>query len=168
MPQVPYGWQKRGEKAIEIPSQRSSNITVFGLLTRDNYFKGYSHEGSFTSKDVIDALDDFVQSTTKKTVIVMDNAPIHRSHAFKERMKQWEEEDVHIWFLPPYSPHLNCIEILWQRMKYQWLEPRDYTNWNSLWNAIQTLLLGIGTLLKITFTYESGIRTMDSYNSVVY
>ncbi|KAA6323078.1 hypothetical protein EZS27_027452, partial [termite gut metagenome] len=31
------------------------------------------------------------------------------------------EKEVLIFFLPVYSPELNLIEILWRRIKYQWI-----------------------------------------------
>jgi hypothetical protein len=47
-----------------------------------------------------------------KTVVILDNSFIHRSKKFKAKMKEWEEQEVLIFFLPPYSPELNLIEIL--------------------------------------------------------
>jgi transposase len=29
-------------------------------------------------------------------------------------------------YLPPYSPHLNLAEVLWRKLKYEWLRPEDY------------------------------------------
>jgi transposase len=37
------------------------------------------------------------------------------------KMKEGEEQDVLIYFLPPDFPELNLIEILWKRIKYQWI-----------------------------------------------
>ena len=48
-------------------------------------------------------------SLTRPSVLIMDNAPIHRKNA----IKQLVEETVHqiqIVFLPKYSPDLNDIE----------------------------------------------------------
>jgi len=44
----------------------------------------------------------------------------------QEKLPEWEEKDFYIFNLPTYSPHLNIIEILWRRMKYEWLKPEDY------------------------------------------
>ena len=55
-------------------------------------------------------LDDFAKQIKQKTVIVLDNAPIHHSDEFQEQIAVWEEQDLHIFFLPAYSPHLNIIE----------------------------------------------------------
>jgi len=35
-------------------------------------------------------------------------------------------------WLPPYSPELNLIEILWRKIKYQWLPLRAYLSFNHL------------------------------------
>lgn len=46
-------------------------------------------------------------SLTRPSVLIMDNAPIHRKNA----IRQLVEETVHqIVFLPKYSPDLNDIE----------------------------------------------------------
>ena len=38
------------------------------------------------------------------------------------KIEERKEKDVLIYFLPPYSPELNLIEILWKRIKYEWLD----------------------------------------------
>lgn len=49
----------------------------------------------------------------------MDNAPMHRSAAFKEREGDWWMRGVIPRYIPPCSPELNLIEILWQKIKYE-------------------------------------------------
>jgi len=34
------------------------------------------------------------------------------------KIQDWREKDVLSYFLHPYSPELNLIEILWKRIKY--------------------------------------------------
>ena len=36
-------------------------------------------------------------------------------------MPKWVKRGLIIKYLPPYSPELNLIEILWRFMKYDWL-----------------------------------------------
>ena len=45
-------------------------------------------------------------------MVVLDNARVHTSKAFQERREAWEKRGLFIFYLPPYSPHLNLIEIL--------------------------------------------------------
>ncbi len=53
----------------------------------------------------------------------MDNAPIHKSKLFTRNIEKWQtENDLFVLFLPTYSPELNLIEILWRKIKYNWLD----------------------------------------------
>jgi transposase len=59
---------------------------------------------------------DFAKKTTQKTVVVLDNAPIHKSRLFQSKIAQWEEEnDLLLFFILPYSLELNLIEIFWKK-----------------------------------------------------
>ena len=43
-------------------------------------------------------------------MIVLDNAPIHRSKAFEKKIAEWSQKKLKIFWLPTYSPQLNLIE----------------------------------------------------------
>jgi transposase len=59
-------------------------------------------------------------------VEVVDHALTHCSKAFIERVEQLQKQNLYIFFLPPYSPELNKIVILWEKIKYQWIEFDGY------------------------------------------
>jgi transposase len=59
----------------------------------------------------------FSKTLKKKTVVVMDNASVHTSEEFEECLSQWKKQGLIIKYLPPYSPELNLIEILWRNIK---------------------------------------------------
>ena len=150
-PYVPYGWRKVG-RTDGIPSERSSRINVFGLMSRNNEPESYCSSGSFTSELIIACIDNFFVSATKgRTVIIMDNASVHSGAAFKEKIEEWKEQDLFIFFLPRYSPHLNLIEILWRKIKYEWLKPADYENLKTLEEALKNILTGFGRDFFINF-----------------
>lgn len=130
---IPYAWQEIG-KTYEIPRQRSKRLNVLGFMSRDN--KSYFHtiEGSVTSGGVI-----------------LDNASIHHSKAVKLRMSDWMRQGVFLHFLPTYSPELNLIEILWRKIKYEWLSMSAYKNYPSLKESVLEILHGFGIKNKITF-----------------
>ena len=69
----------------------------------------------------------------------------------QSKLAEWEEKGFYIFNLPPYSPHLNIIEILWRKMKYEWLKPKDYLSFESLTTAIQEILSKLGAEYKINF-----------------
>lgn len=143
-PNVPYGWVKKGE-VKEIPSRKGGNLNVFGLLNLLGELTSYQTTQKVDSQMVISWLDDFCSTIEKQTVVVLDNAPWHKSKAFIAKIEEWEKLGLFIVFLPTYSPHLNPVEILWKKMKYEWLKPEDYLTKETLHYAIQHILKNYNT-----------------------
>jgi len=150
-PSVPYGWQPGGKYTALVP-QKSQRRNVFGLFSRDNEFEGYETFGTINTALLIAFIDDFASRITQKSVIVLDNAPLHHALLFQNKRAQWANKDLLIWFLPTYSPHLNKIETLWRKIKYEWLKPPDFLNWQTLNDALDHIFDHIGTKFTIHFT----------------
>jgi hypothetical protein len=150
-PSVPYAWQPIGQR-LEIDSSRSPQLNVFGFLRHDGeHFAPYIAQGSLDSSAVIACVDHFCGSLRKPTTVVIDNSPLHTSSAFQSRIPDWESQGLYFWFLPPYCPELNLIEILWRKIKYQWLPPLAYESLARLENTLSEIITAIGTDYKITF-----------------
>jgi transposase len=62
----------------------------------------------------------------------LDNASVQTRHAFLSHADEWMQRGVCLHFLPPYSPELNPIEILWRKIKYEWLPLDAYTSYAHL------------------------------------
>lgn len=88
---------------------------------------------------------------SKPTVIVLDNANVHKAKIIKERLAIWQERGLYLYYLPPYSPHLNIIERLWKELKGRWLRPSDYQSAETLFYAVHVALAAVGTELFIDF-----------------
>ena len=56
-----------------------------GLLNRENELYSYIFETKISSEIVIKFLDLYDRKINKLTVVVLDNAPIHRSKAFQKK-----------------------------------------------------------------------------------
>jgi transposase len=153
-PNVPYGWQEKGN-AIKIVPSKETPINLLGLLSESGILEAYECKGSMTSLAMIAFIDDFGSSRTQRTAIVLDNAPIHKSHEFLAAIQRWEEQDLFIFFLPTYSPHLNLIETLWRKMKYEWLKPQDYLNCDTLSLAVINIIELYGTQFSIQFNKKN-------------
>lgn len=97
-------------------------------------------------------LDEFVLKLNRLTVIVLDNARIHKSKAFMGRCDYWQRRGLFIVYLPPYSPHLNIIEKFWHELKQRWLKPEDYKSFETLSYAVQLALMAVGSELNISFS----------------
>ena len=103
-------------------------------MHRHNDLHTYMFEQSVHSGVVMACFDAFCHTITKKTVVVLDNASIHTSEEFEERLPCWKQQGLILKYLPPYSPELNLIEIL-----------------NALIEALENILSNVGSKYQITF-----------------
>ncbi len=62
-----------------------------------------------------------VEQVGKPLTIILDNASVHTAKAIEPLMEQLKKKGLTLYFLPPYSPELNRIEILWRKVKYEWM-----------------------------------------------
>lgn len=148
---VPYGWQFPGEN-ITIPSDRGARLNIRGMIDYDSHCHGFCSTESMTSERIADFLDRFSLTIRKDTFIVLDNAKVHRSKYMKEMRKICEKRGLYLFFLPPYSPHLNIAETLWRMLKGQWIQPADYVSVDNLFYAVNQGLAGLGAAHFINFS----------------
>jgi transposase len=147
-----YAWQKRGERII-VPATRGKSQNVLGFMWhRCQKFFSFVFEGAVNSQVVTGCFDIFAQSIDKETVIVIDNAPAHRSQEFDEKIEDWEKLGLKVYFLPAYCPMLNKIEMLWEKIKYDWLNWEAYTSQRNLCKGLDEILSQIGSKYLITFS----------------
>ena len=151
---VPYGWQFRGED-VYIPSERGLRLNIFGMIDRNNRYEGFSTTENMTADKVADFIDRLSLRIRKNTFVVLDNASIHRCKLMRELRPIWEKRGLYLFFLPPYSPHLNIAETLWRILKGKWLRPADYCTTDSLLYATSRALAALGSELNINFAHAA-------------
>ncbi len=149
-PTIPYAWQEP-KSVIELPARKAGRINVLGFMNRHNDLHPFMFEESIHTGVVIACFDAFCRTITKKTVVVIDNASIHTSDEFEDRIPYWKKQGLVIKYLPSYSPELNLIEILWRRIKYTWLPFSAYACLNALSEALEAILSHVGSEYQITF-----------------
>lgn len=148
---VPYGWQFKDE-SVHIEVAKGQGLNCFGLISRQNQLHYATTNGSITSAFVINQLEELSWRLTKPTVIVLDNARIHRADKVRQRLGDWHHRGLYLFYLPPYSPHLNLAERLWKELKARWLRPEDYQTSNTLFYAVWLALAAVGQELFIRFS----------------
>lgn len=153
---VPYGWQFAGEK-VSIKSTRGEWINCFGILTRDCQFRYETTYDAIESDFIVNFFEKFSFEIRKLTVVVLDNASVHKSKKIKERLEFWQNRGLYFVYLPPYCPHYNIIERLWKELKARWLRPEDYQTSDRLFLSVGLALGEIGKSLTIKFGNFSSI-----------
>lgn len=150
-PCIPYGWQFPDEEVF-MPSAKGSGLNCFALLKRDNQCSVKTSEQTLTGQFIFEQFEELSTRLEKLTVVVLDNAPIHTSQIIKERKTVWQARGLYLFYLPRYSPHLNIVEVLWRKLKYEWLSPTDYQSKDNLFYQVHSALKAVGTRLFIRFS----------------
>ncbi len=148
---VPYGWQFKDEDVF-MPCSKSQRLNCFAFLARDNKLIFKTTTGKIDSNFIIAQLEPLSMNIDKPTVIVLDNAKVHSSKKIKDFIPIWENRGLFIFYLPTYSPHLNIIETLWRKLKYDWLRPQDYSSVDNLFYSVNQILASVGSDLFVNFS----------------
>ena len=149
---VPYVWQFCGED-VYIPSEKDLRLNIFGMIDRRNRYERFTTTENMTADKVANFLDRMSLRISKRTFVVLDNASVHRCRLMRELRPLWEKRGLFLFFLPPYSPHLNIAETLWRILKGKWLRPVDYLYTDALLYATNRALAAIESGLKINFKH---------------
>ncbi len=131
----------------------TSQLTQLRGLAEANCLDLYYYETQQSVKvaDIVLFFSNFCQQITQPTVVVLDNASCHRSAEVQAHLAEWEEHGLRLFFLPPYSPELNRIEVLWRCCKHHWLSLAAYTSFHRLQDELQKILNKVGNECKINF-----------------
>jgi len=148
---VPYGWQFKDEQVC-IEVSRGKAINCFALLSKDNRIIYKTTKETITADFITCHLDALSLRICKPTVVVMDNAKVHTAAKVKACLCVWQNRGLYLFYLPPYSPHLNRAERLWKELKARWIRPQDYTSIDSLGYAVNLALEAVGKKLFIHFS----------------
>ena len=119
-----YGWTSGGGRCIEeVPLERGQNRSVVGALSLPTpscptgMRALWQKLGAWTRATFEAFLQDGLLPLLEPgSVLVLDNASIHRGGAIQELV---EAAGCLLLYLPPYSPDLNPIEPGWGWIKHR-------------------------------------------------
>ncbi len=77
---------------------------------------------------------------------------MHTSKGFRDQLEKWKQMDTHLLYLPKYSPELNLVEILWRKIKYEWLPLQAFSSYCELKKHVSDILGQYGSK-EFTITF---------------
>ena len=139
-----FGYSPIGQqKSIAQHQNRGRRINIMGVWETATSFEYGLKVGTYKAKNYLRFIDTQADKATKRlfdtgkfTVMIQDNASIHRANIVKERVHVWEKQGLILFFLPPYSPEMNRIEEQWLHLKRQELAGRVFDDEYDLAVAI--------------------------------
>ena len=128
----------RGQRLVEkIPHGHWQTTTLIAALGIEGVRCSTVVDGAVNG-DVFEAFVEQVLVAQLKPgdVVVMDNLSSHKRQRTRERI---ESAGAELRFLPPYSPDLNPIELIFAKIK-QLLRSLACRTRDTLWEAMQSVL----------------------------
>ena len=150
-PALPYGWTRIGQtRCVEVASHRQ-RVNVLGALHHSGKLDWTTLQHPTVRGDVMAFFENLAeQAHSVPRIVILDNAAIHKGDVMKTKRRDWANKGLYLYYLPPYSPELNRIEILWKQAKYFWRRFISLKG-TELLNEIQSLMKGFGTEFTINF-----------------
>ena len=148
---MPYLWSEINNTA-KVKTLTNKRINTLGFLSKKGKLKSFITEDRVGSDKVIEVFNEFSKTITMPTVVVLDNASFHKSKKFKSNIARWNNLGLTIFYLPPYSPHLNIIETLWRFMKHVWIDYRAFLSIDNLRSYIENIFIYYGIFYIVDFS----------------
>jgi transposase len=155
---VSYTWARLGTRPlVHYEAPQGKRVNVLGALAPLGATTPSFTYRLTTGKLTADLVLDFLWSTLgglttplgevpagftrpRPLVVVLDNASAHVATTVKEHRDVLAAVDIHLFYLPTYSPHLNRIEPLWHQIKYEEVQTRSYATLDALIAAVHAAL----------------------------
>ncbi|MFH7023839.1 MAG: transposase [Heteroscytonema crispum UTEX LB 1556] len=138
---APRGQQKRRKQS----RKRGRRINILGVWEPLVSFDYALMLGTLNTQTFLEIINwqaqkaqDILALTRVLTVIVLDNASVHRSKLTREHFQHWYDQGLILFFLPPYNPQMNRIEDEWLHLKRDELASRVFEDEYDLAIAIMS------------------------------
>jgi transposase len=141
-------YDTKGYQHVCIASSISANGKMFFDI-RENSFKG---------NGIIDYLIKLLESTTRKILLIWDNATWHKSEETIAFLNSEIGKRLWVAHTPPYSPEFNPDELVWANLKRVQIPNRIAKNVKELKIIAKEGMSNIQnsvTLVKSFFNYQN-------------
>ena len=133
-----HGRAPRGQRLVgRVPHGRWTTMTFLAALRADRIDAPCVVDGPINAVTFRAWVEQFLVPTLQPgDVVVLDNLGSHKGTAIRRAIRA---AGAHLLFLPPYSPDLNPIEMMFAKLKAL-LRKADERSTAAVWHRIGTLL----------------------------
>jgi transposase len=111
-------WAPVGQTPVVTVAGRRFSFNMISAVSPRGDFRFMIHEGSVTEGTFKEFLMRLIVGATQPVFVIVDGHPIHKSKLVRDYVATLEGR-LKLFYLPPYSPHLNPDEQVWAHVKRQ-------------------------------------------------
>lgn len=111
-------WAPVGETPVVTVTGRRFSFNMISAVSPRGDFRFMIYEGYGTAEVFKEFLKRLMVGATKPVYVVVDGHSIHKAKIVKEYVDS-HNGNLKLFYLPPYSPHLNPDEQVWAHVKRQ-------------------------------------------------
>jgi transposase len=104
------------ETPVVVVTGRRFSLNMNSAVSPRGDFRFMVHEGTVTARVFKNFLSRLMIGATRPVFVVVDGHPIHKSRLVKKFVEGLDGK-LRLFYLPPYSPHLNPDEQVWALVK---------------------------------------------------
>lgn len=154
-----YRWQYKGKRAQIKVSKQRKKYSVLKAISEDKIIACWVSDGAITGPVYEKFITEEVIPKSGGAAILMDNAVIHKTKKFTEKMKKLQQKII---YNVPYMPKFNPIEYLFNPFK-NGLRSKEVNNKEDLIKCIREFMEET-TDKKLKGYYEKASKELFSYN----
>ena len=129
-----HGRALLGERLVAaVPHGHRKTSSFIGCLSEEGMIAPYVLDGAVNAELFVAYIEQVLVPTLRSNdIVIMDNLPVHKVPAVRRAI---EAAGAQLLFLPPYSPDLNPIEMVFAKMKAK-LRHEAHRSVDALWRAL--------------------------------
>jgi transposase len=109
-------WAQGGETPVVTVTGRRFSLNMISAVSARGDFRFMVHDGSVTSPTFKEFLSRLMCGAPQPVFVIVDGYPIHQSRLVQDFVDGLDGQ-LKLFYLPPYSPHLNPDEQVWAHVK---------------------------------------------------
>ena len=109
-------WAPVGETPVVKVTGRRFSLNMISAVSPRGEFRFMLHEGTVTAAVFKRFLQRLLVGAKRPIFLIVDGHPTHKAKLVKSFVESTDGQ-LKLFFLPPYSPHLNPDETVWAHVK---------------------------------------------------
>jgi transposase len=105
------GYAPKGKTPVLRLNAKRESVSMISTVTNQGKVRFKLFEGGMNAAILVDFLKRLIRDAERKVILILDNLRVHHANKVKEWL-EGKEEQIELFYLPPYSPELNPDEYL--------------------------------------------------------